>query len=66
MDKPENERRRVSQAGLLDSAIRTLSQLLASPDLNTRSLAIRAIADVQKVRKMVPTRRVHDCETRIR
>jgi hypothetical protein len=66
MDKPENDRRRMSQAGLLDSAIRSLSQLSTSPDMTTRSLAARALADIQQVRRQVPTRRALDREARAR
>jgi hypothetical protein len=65
MNKPENDRRRISQAELLDSAIRALGQLSVSNDLAARSLAIRALADVQQVRRQVPTRRAHDREVRI-
>jgi hypothetical protein len=66
MDKLQNDRRRISQAGLLDSAIRVLGQLSASNDLVTRSLAIRALADVQQVRRQVPTRRAQDRVVRSR
>lgn len=66
MDKPENDRRRISQAGLLDSAIRSLSQLSTSGDMMTRSLASRALVDVQQVRRMVPSRRASDREIRSR
>lgn len=66
MNELSNDRRRFSQGGLLDSAIRTISQLCNSPDLATRSLAIRALADIQQVRRQVPTRREYDRKTRIR
>jgi hypothetical protein len=66
MDKPENERRRMSQAGLLDSAIRSLSQLATSADMTTRALAARALADIRQVRRQVPTRRALDREARAR
>jgi hypothetical protein len=66
MDKPENDRRRMSQAGLLDSAIRTLSQLSTSADMTTRALAGRALADIQQARRQVPMRRALDREARAR
>lgn len=60
MTKPEKERRVISQAGLLESAMRTLGQLVSSADLNTRNLAFRALAEIKKARKLVPTRRKDD------
>jgi len=60
MNKVNEDRRRISLGGLLDSAIRTLTQLIASNDMNTRTLAIRALAEVQQARRLVPSRRVHD------
>jgi hypothetical protein len=66
MEKPEDDRRRMSQAGLLDSAIRTLSQLSTSADMTTRALAMRALADLQQVRRQVPSRRAHDRATHVR
>lgn len=60
MDKPEKERRVLSQAGLLESAMRTIGQLVSSSDLATRNLAFRAIAEIKKARKLVPSRRKDD------
>jgi hypothetical protein len=60
MEKPVKERRRMSQMSLLDSAIRTLSQLASSRDSLTRSLASRVLADLQTLRLQIPIRRQHD------
>lgn len=60
MDKPEKERRAISQAGVLESAMRTIGQLVSSTDLATRSLAFRALAEIKKARKLVPARRKDD------
>lgn len=60
MDKVDEERRNMSQGGLLDAAISTLQQLVNSSDMMTRSLAVRALADIQRARQMVPMRRKHD------
>lgn len=60
MDKPEKERRLDSQAGLLESAMRTIGQLVSSTDLATRSVAFRALAEIKKARKLVPARRKDD------
>lgn len=57
---PVVERRRMSHGSLLDSAIRMVSQLSASGDLQTRSLANRAMADLQKLRHQIPQRRQLD------
>lgn len=63
---PVKERRRTSQTGLLDSAIRMVAQLAASNDLNTRTLANRSMADLQKLRHGMPKRRQVDTATRFR
>jgi hypothetical protein len=60
MDKPEKERRVDSQAGLLESAMRTIGQLVSSADLATRSVAFRTLAELKKARKLVPARRKDD------
>ena len=60
MEKVDEERRNMSQGGLLDAAISTLQQLVNSGDMMTRSLAVRALADVQRARLMVPMRRRQD------
>ena len=66
MNKIDADRRRISLGGLLDSAVRTLTQLMSSNDMNTRTLAIRALADVQQARRLVPSRREHDRTARMR
>jgi hypothetical protein len=60
MEKVDEERRNMSQGGLLDAAISTLQQLVNSSDVRTRSLAVRALADIQLARRMVPMRRRQD------
>ncbi|MDQ9169695.1 hypothetical protein Q8A64_04640 [Oxalobacteraceae bacterium R-40] len=60
MGKPEKERREISQAGLLEAAMRTINQLITSTDLNTRGVAFRALSDVKRARKLVPARRKDD------
>lgn len=66
MEKPDKDRRTMSLGGLLDSAIRALSQLTSSSDLNTRTLAGQAMADIQRARRQVPMRRKQDSTSRIR
>ncbi|RJG04108.1 hypothetical protein [Noviherbaspirillum sedimenti] len=63
---PVKERRRMSQAGLLDSAIRMVAQLTTSNDLHTRTIANRAMADLQKMRHEMPKRRQFDSTARHR
>lgn len=65
-ESPVRERRRMSHAGLLDSAIRMVAQLASSSDLNTRTLANRALADMQKLRHEQPKRRQLDAGARFR
>jgi len=60
MNTPETERRRVSQAALLDSALRAINQLAASRDPGTRALAVRVLAEIGQVRRQIPARREHD------
>jgi hypothetical protein len=60
MNKPEKERRMLSQAGLLESAMRTIGQLVSSSSLETRNLAFRALAEIKRARKLVPARRKDD------
>lgn len=54
------ERRRMSHSGVIDSAIRLIAQLTASNDLNTRTIASRALAELQKLRHDMPKRRQTD------
>jgi hypothetical protein len=63
---PVPERRRMSHGGLLDSAIRMVAQLTASGDVHTRSLANRAMADLQKLRHDIPKRRHVDARSHSR
>jgi hypothetical protein len=63
--KVVKERRHMSQAGLLDSAMRTLGQLAVSNDMTTRTLAVRALADIKRARQMVPMRRTLDKTSRL-
>lgn len=63
---PVKERRRMSHAGLLESAIRMVAQLASSSDVNTRALANRALADLQKLRHEQPKRRRLDGNARLR
>lgn len=65
-ESPVRERRRMSHAGLLDSAIRMVAQLASSGDVNTRALANRALADLQKLRHGMPKRRQVDTNARPR
>lgn len=58
--KEDKERRRMSHAGVLDSAIRIVAQLASSNDVMTRSLANRALAELQKLRHDMPKRRQTD------
>ncbi|WP_146204505.1 hypothetical protein [Massilia glaciei] len=60
VEKVDEERRNMSQGGLLDAAVSTLHQLVNSSDSMTRSLAVRAISDIQRARRMVPGRRKQD------
>lgn len=56
----------MSHAGLLESAIRMVAQLASSSDVNTRALANRALADLQKLRHEQPKRRRLDGNARLR
>ncbi len=50
----------MSHAGVLESAIRMVAQLTSSADVTTRSLANRALAELQKLRHDMPKRRQTD------
>ena len=65
-ESPVKERRRMSHTGLLDSAIRMVAQLAAANEINTRALANRAMADLQKLRHEMPKRRQVDTSARFR
>jgi hypothetical protein len=60
MEDPVNDRRKTSYAGLLDSAIRSITKLAASNDPVTRTFANQALADLVKLRRQMPTRRQFD------
>jgi hypothetical protein len=60
----ENERRRFSQAALLDSAVHALSQLTTSPDPRVRTLVLQAIGDIKQVLRHTPSRRKNDFRVR--
>ena len=60
MEDSANERRRTSYAGLLDSAIRSVTKLAASNDAMTRTFANQALADLVKLRRQMPSRRQFD------
>jgi len=64
MEKPIKERRRTSYMSLLDSAIRSTSQLAASKDMATRSLANYVLGDLQQLRSELPKRRLVDSRYR--
>lgn len=54
------ERRRVNQTDLIDTAIRSANQLFTSKDHATRSAASRVLGDLQKIRAVIPHRRLDD------
>ena len=60
MEDPVNDRRRTSYAGLLDSAIRSITKLASSSDSMTRTFANQALADLVKLRRVMPSRRQFD------
>ncbi|HSY26147.1 MAG TPA: hypothetical protein VK832_01475 [Burkholderiaceae bacterium] len=60
MDTPPVERRKMSHAGLLDSAINVAHQLAASRDPMTSSLASRMLNDLLQLRRDMPLRRLID------
>ena len=60
MEDPVNDRRRTSYAGLLDSAIRSITKLATSNDPITRTFANQALSDLIKLRRQMPSRRQHD------
>jgi hypothetical protein len=60
MNMPFKERRRLSQSGLLDSAIRLLAVLASSGSSMDRSRANQALMYLQQLRRELPTRRQSD------
>jgi hypothetical protein len=64
MNEQTKERRRVSQSSLVDTAMRSASQLFASKDVSTRSAASRVLSDLQKLRAEMPSRRQDDARNK--
>jgi hypothetical protein len=64
MDSPIKERRRLSHAGLLEGAIRTINKMVALPDPATKALANQALRDLLQLRRELPTRRQFDTKAR--
>ena len=56
------ERRRISYSSLLDTAMRSASQLFVLKDPVARSSASRVLSDLQKLRGEMPRRRQSDGE----
>jgi hypothetical protein len=66
VDKTAVERRKMSHAGLLDSAISIAHQLASSRDPVTSSLASRMLGDLMRLRRELPVRRLIDRNSRPR
>lgn len=64
MEQQQEERRRLSNVGLIDSIMNTLGQLTTSQDLMTRSIAARAMNDLRRLREGMPSRRSNDRKPR--
>lgn len=62
MNQLDEERRRTSYSGLLDSAMRAASRLTTHPDPMAKSLANQIITDLKQVRRQMPARRKFDTE----
>jgi hypothetical protein len=62
MEKPTEERRRASYAGLLDSAMRAAVKLSSLPDPVARALANQILTDLKQIRRLLPVRRKFDTE----
>jgi hypothetical protein len=60
MDKEVKERRRISQTGLIDAAMRSANQLFSSKDSMARTAASRVLGDLQKLRAEMHRRRQDD------
>lgn len=64
MEEMTKERRRISYAGLLDSAIRSGSKLATTNDAGTRALANQLLADLFRLRREMPSRRRFDTDAK--
>lgn len=60
MNEQVKERRRVSQTDLIDAAMRSANQLIASKDITARTAASRVLGDLQKLRAEMHHRRRDD------
>lgn len=60
MDEQIKDRRRISQAGLIDAAMRSANQLFSSKDTMARAAASRVLGDLQKLRAEMHHRRRDD------
>ena len=60
MEKDTENRRHMSQTGLLDSAIRSITKLTTVGDTASRGLAHQALADLIRLRRSLPARREDD------
>ncbi len=59
-EPPTKDRRRISYTITLDSAIRSASQVFISKDPAARAAANRVLAELQKLRSEMPSRRQDD------
>lgn len=64
MDQPIKERRRLSQSGLLETAIRSAARLVSAQDATTRALANQMLSALMQLRRTMPQRRQADLKTR--
>jgi hypothetical protein len=64
MEEPIKDRRRISYAGLLDSAIRSITKITSSSDPVAKALANQALSDLLKMRRERPARRQFDAKAR--
>ena len=63
MEKDNEDRRRASYSGLLDSAIRSITKLTTVGDTASRGMAHQALADLMRLRRALPARRETDGKT---
>jgi hypothetical protein len=64
MDQPIKERRRLSQSGLLETAIRSAARLVSAQDATTRALVNQMLSALMQLRRTLPQRRQADLKTR--
>lgn len=62
-DDSKPDRRRMSYAGLIDSAIRSVSKLTTVGDAASKGLAHQALADLMRLRRSLPARRQQDIKS---